>query len=198
MFLKISLNSQENACARVSFLIKLHATVLHIAVTNTVHAKYLIYNAAKASWKHIKITERKLCSQEIHLIRSFTKHKSSRSQVFYKVDVLIYFAKFTGKNLCWSLFFNKVAGLRPATLLIAPALMVTFKKLAKCYANVNTLKPGCLIVWGKGITILLLTANKIVPVLLKEHFAAGSIYLSKEFDPGKLPAEIKIYCCGKN
>ena len=27
------------------------------------------------------------------------------------------FAKFTGKHLCQSLFFNKVAGLRPATLL---------------------------------------------------------------------------------
>ena len=27
------------------------------------------------------------------------------------------FTKFTGKHLCASLFFNKVAGLRPATLL---------------------------------------------------------------------------------
>ena len=31
--------------------------------------------------------------------------------------VLENFAKFTGKHLCQSLFFNKVAGLRPATLL---------------------------------------------------------------------------------
>ena len=31
--------------------------------------------------------------------------------------VLRHFAKFTGKHLCQSLFFNKVAGLRPATLL---------------------------------------------------------------------------------
>ena len=31
--------------------------------------------------------------------------------------VLKNFAKFTGKHLCQSLFFNKVAGLRPATLL---------------------------------------------------------------------------------
>ena len=27
------------------------------------------------------------------------------------------FAKFTGQNLCWSLFFTKVAGLTPVTLL---------------------------------------------------------------------------------
>ena len=31
-----------------------------------------------------------------------------------KKDVLRNFAKFTGKHLCQSLFFNKVAGLRPA------------------------------------------------------------------------------------
>ena len=34
-----------------------------------------------------------------------------------KKGVLRNFAKFTGKHLCQSLYFNKVAGLRPATLL---------------------------------------------------------------------------------
>ena len=34
-----------------------------------------------------------------------------------KKGVLRNFTKFTGKHLCQSLFFNKVAGLRPATLL---------------------------------------------------------------------------------
>ena len=34
-----------------------------------------------------------------------------------KKGVLRNFAKFTGKHLCQRLFFNKVAGLRPATLL---------------------------------------------------------------------------------
>ena len=34
-----------------------------------------------------------------------------------KISVLKNFAKFTGKHLCQSLLFNKVAGLRPATLL---------------------------------------------------------------------------------
>ena len=36
----------------------------------------------------------------------------SHSGVFCKKDVLRIFVKFTGKNLCQSLFFNKVAGLR--------------------------------------------------------------------------------------
>ena len=37
--------------------------------------------------------------------------------MFCKKGVLSNFAKFTGKHLCQSLFFNKVAALRPATLL---------------------------------------------------------------------------------
>ena len=43
--------------------------------------------------------------------------RSSRPQVFCEKGVLRNFAKFTGKHLRQSLFFNKVAGLRPATLL---------------------------------------------------------------------------------
>ena len=42
--------------------------------------------------------------------------RSSRQEVFCKKGVLENFAKFTGKHLCQGLFFNKVAGLRPATL----------------------------------------------------------------------------------
>ena len=39
-------------------------------------------------------------------------------EVFYKKDVLKEFAKFIGKLLCQSLFYDKAAGLRPATLFI--------------------------------------------------------------------------------
>ena len=42
---------------------------------------------------------------------------SSFPEVLYKKSVLKNFAKFRGKHLCRSLFFNKVVGLRPATLL---------------------------------------------------------------------------------
>ena len=38
------------------------------------------------------------------------KFRSSRSEVFRKIDVLRNFAKFTGKHLCKSVFLNKVAG----------------------------------------------------------------------------------------
>ena len=39
------------------------------------------------------------------------KNRSSRQEVFFKKGVFRNFAKFTGKHLCQSLFFNKVAGL---------------------------------------------------------------------------------------
>ena len=38
--------------------------------------------------------------------------RNNRPEVFCKKGVLRNFAKFTGKHLCQSLFFNKVAGLR--------------------------------------------------------------------------------------
>ena len=34
--------------------------------------------------------------------------RSSRSQMFFKIGVLKNFANFTGKHLCWSLFFKKL------------------------------------------------------------------------------------------
>ena len=43
--------------------------------------------------------------------------RSSRPEIFYKKSVLRNFTKFTGKHLYQRLFFNKVAGLRPANLL---------------------------------------------------------------------------------
>ena len=43
--------------------------------------------------------------------------RSSHQRCSLINGVLRNFPKFTGKHLCQSLFFNKVAGLRPATLL---------------------------------------------------------------------------------
>ena len=44
-------------------------------------------------------------------------YRSSHQKCSVRKGVLGNFTKFTGKHLCQSLFFNKVAGLRPATLL---------------------------------------------------------------------------------
>ena len=43
--------------------------------------------------------------------RGIGNGRSSRPDVFCQKGVLRNFAKFTGKHLCQSLFFNKVAGL---------------------------------------------------------------------------------------
>ena len=43
--------------------------------------------------------------------------RSNHPDVVYRKDVLSNFTKFTGKHLCQSLFFIKVAVLRPTTLL---------------------------------------------------------------------------------
>ena len=45
--------------------------------------------------------------------------KSSLPEVFCKKGVLRNYAKFTGKHLCQSLFFNKVAGLERTPLMAA-------------------------------------------------------------------------------
>ena len=50
-------------------------------------------------------------------IKGYSPDRSSRPEVFCKKSVLRNFAKFTGKHLRQSLFFNKVAGLIFATLL---------------------------------------------------------------------------------
>ena len=46
--------------------------------------------------------------------------RSSRPDVFCKKGVLKYFARFKGKHLCKSLFFNKGVGLRCAKFLRTP------------------------------------------------------------------------------
>ena len=45
-------------------------------------------------------------------------YRSSRSEVFCKKEVLRNFAKFTGKHLCQSFFFNKVAGLQACNFIL--------------------------------------------------------------------------------
>ena len=43
----------------------------------------------------------------------YSNYRSSRPEVFCKKSVLVNFTKFTGKHLCQSFFFNKVADLGP-------------------------------------------------------------------------------------
>ena len=51
-----------------------------------------------------------------HLLVGISMIRSSHGRCSVLRGVLKIFAKFTGKHLCQSLFLNKFAGLRPATL----------------------------------------------------------------------------------
>ena len=62
-------------------------------------------------------------------------YRSSRPEVFCKKIVLKNFTKFTGKHQCQSLFFNKVAGLRPATLLKETLALVFFCEFCEISKN---------------------------------------------------------------
>ena len=66
-------------------------------------------------------TLQKGLKQIAHIFRYFiyisTNYRTSHRRCSIKKGVLKNFTKFTGRLLCQSLFFNQVAGLRPATLL---------------------------------------------------------------------------------
>ena len=76
--------------------------------------------------------------------------RSSRPDVFCKKGVLRNVAKLTGKQLCQSLYFNKVAGLRPATLLkqtLALVFSCEFCKTSKntfSYRTPQVAAPECI------------------------------------------------------
>ena len=54
----------------------------------------------------------------VKVLKNLTRHDgSSRPEVFCKKGILTNFAKFAAKHLCQSLFFNKVAGLRPELMI---------------------------------------------------------------------------------
>ena len=64
----------------------------------------------KAGWREAGITDVLKDSRE-GSENTIRLNRSSRLEVFCEKGVLRNFAKFTGKHLCQSLFFNKVAGL---------------------------------------------------------------------------------------
>ena len=73
--------------------------------------KYILYQ-----WMNLKNRFKRCSANRIEAVL-LHKPPSWRPELFCKKDVLRNFAKFTGKHLSQCLFFNKVAGLRAATLL---------------------------------------------------------------------------------
>ena len=92
-------------------------------------------NLKKCSWVHRK--------KSSTFLLFWAENRSSRSDVFCKKVILRSFAKFTGKQLCQSLFFNKVAGLRHIYF------PVNFAKFLRTLFLQNT-SGGCF--WTKGFS----------------------------------------------
>ena len=93
---------------------------------------------------HAKSLKAVLILGGFHLIMSFlgsigsvmTGSRSSYRRCSVKKYVLRNFAKFTRKHLCQSLFFNKVAGLRPVTFLKKETLAQVFScEFCKIFKN---------------------------------------------------------------
>ena len=63
--------------------------------------------------------------------------RSSRPEVFCKKDILRNFTKFTGKHVCQSLFFNKVAGLSACNFIKKETLAQVFS-CELCEISKNT------------------------------------------------------------
>ena len=90
--------------------------------------------------------------------------------MFYKKSVFKNFSKFTRKHLCWSLFLNKVPGLKPSTLLR--------KRLRRRYFPVNFAKflgtsllqntSGRLLMWRFMILPLVLLDLAVLYLFLSE------------------------------
>ena len=86
------------------------------------HAVSRVWAYAKHEFKHSWM---KLRSSDNHYI-IFVNQRSSRLEVFCKKGVIRNFTKLTGKHLCQSLLFNKVAGLRPKAFIKKETLAQVF------------------------------------------------------------------------
>ena len=86
------------------------------------HKKYLQNEKMTKLWVFVDFCNKRRFEQiyktslQNETVRWIIK-RSSHWEVFCQKVVLKYFTEFTEKHLWWSLFFNKVAGLRPETLL---------------------------------------------------------------------------------
>ena len=119
LFLKNSQKSQENTCTRVSILIKLQAAPATLLKKRFWHRCFPVNFAKFLRIPFLQNTSARLLlywtqlfclfSDQIMLLFS-TLCRSSYWRCFIKKGVLKNFTKFTGKQLCQSLFLNKVAG----------------------------------------------------------------------------------------
>ena len=112
------------------------------------------------------------CSGNVENSPKFTWNKSSHPKVFGEKGVLKNFAKFTGKHLCQDLFFNKVAGLRPATLSKKKRTLAQVFSCEFCEFSQNT-SGGCFCWDGFPIMFLITFRIKFEKSLIIQNFGSN-------------------------
>ena len=107
-------------------------------------------------------------TNEISAHKRHSRVRSSHQRCTLKSDVLKNFAKFRGKHLSQSLFFHKVAALRPATLLKRDSgTDVIFKNtfFTELLRTTSTVPKGTDVIFKNTFfTELLLTTTSAVPI----------------------------------
>ena len=96
--------------------ISAHFNPFQPSVAFHIKTSHLIFNANQMTGFFMKWNTGLKWDNDIFFLK-VNWIRSSCAEVFCNKVVLRNFTKFTGKHLCQSLFFNKVAGLRLATLL---------------------------------------------------------------------------------
>ena len=99
-FLNVTLDYSQNQYEQSD----LSSTNVLVQSLNKMHMKYVLHN----KFRMIIFHDQKALSLNF---------KSSRSQMFFKIDVLKNLAMFTGKHLCWSYFLIQLQGWRTTILL---------------------------------------------------------------------------------
>ena len=105
--------------------------------------------------------------------------RSSRLEVFCKKSVLKNFTKFTGKHPCQSLLFNKVAGLRPKTLLkkktLAQTLFCKFCEIFQITYFYRTLLVAASI-WSSSSKVIFKYTNNVLKKKFFEYLVLLYFY----------------------
>ena len=84
----------------------------------------LLENQTNFRSYHQKTTFYQLPEKPNYQEKPGDNYRSSHRRCSVKKVVLKNFANFTGKHLCWSIFFNKVAGLTPILKDISEQLLL--------------------------------------------------------------------------
>ena len=98
-------------------LISLSFEVIYFCVISRICYSQMLYSAMLYFPFFGRVCSFRSLLKNFHSLLFSVLDRSSHQRCSIKKGVLKNFAKFTGKHLCQSFFFNKVAGLRPATLL---------------------------------------------------------------------------------